>query len=144
MFKIGKLHDWFFCGLLAAVLAVQVVNLSRRGDFVTSDELKKEIQRVQTQQKVPKNNSIAKEEDRHPKMVDVPIREKCSIPSGVTTFRAGDEWCIYYCGMIFSAGDVSPFDIGKILVIRPNLIRTEVADYSGVSHNGAGIGNPSN
>lgn len=140
MFKAGK-SDLFFCGLLLIVLAFQVFNLSRRGDFVTFEDLDTKIQASYSQ-----FNSISRDDDKDlkPCSVSAPVREKLPIPSGVTTFRAGDEWCIYYSGVIFSAGDISPFDVGRILVIRPNLITTEVADYSGGSRNESRISNIAN
>lgn len=124
-FDFGKFaHDWFFVGLLAVVVVLQVVGFRKRSGFVSRDEFGAAIAELKERAgELSRAGSVASVS------ADVEQKEIKDLPSGVRFFRYGDVWCMTVDNVIFVEGDLSPFDGGRLETIRPFYVASSVCEY---------------
>lgn len=124
-FDFGKFaHDWFFVGLLAVVVVLQVVGFRKRSGFVSRDEFGAAIAELkESAGELSRAGSVASVS------ADVEQKEIKDLPSGVRFFRYGDVWCMTVDNVIFVEGDLSPFDGGRLETIRPFYVASSVCEY---------------
>lgn len=135
--KLAKLSkDWFFVALLGVVLVVQCVGMSRRSDYVSKDDFEQAMGAVRSAvSALPASLPAASSSSSSPSsggdtVTSVPSKDVRELPLGVTFFRAGDVWCMMFSNVIFKEGDLSPFDSGRLEVIRPCYVSSSVCEYS--------------
>ena len=135
--KLAKLSkDWFFVALLGVVLVVQCVGMSRRSDYVSQDDFNRAIGEVRSAvSAIPASRPAASSSPSSPLSGGdtvtfvPPSKDVRELPIGVTFFRAGDVWCMMFSNVVFKEGDLSPFDSGRLAVIRPCYVATSVCEY---------------
>lgn len=118
--------------LLGVVLVVQCVGMSRRSDYVSKDDFEQAMGAVRSAvsaipASLPAASSPSSGGDT---VTSVPSKDVRELPLGVTFFRAGDVWCMMFSNVIFKEGDLSPFDSGRLEVIRPCYVSSSVCEYS--------------
>lgn len=122
-------HDWFFVGLLAVVVVVQVIGFRKRSGFVSRDEFGMAVAELKAlATSSPSVVSSPSPVYSSPPSVEVQ-KEVRDLPSGVRFFRYGDVWCMTLDNVIFVEGDLSPFDGGRLETIRPFYVSTSVCEY---------------
>lgn len=135
--KLAKLSkDWFFVALLGVVLVVQCVGMSRRSDYVSKDDFEQAMGAVRSAvSATPASRPAASSSPSSPlsggdTVTSVPpSKDVRELPIGVTFFRAGDVWCMMFSNVVFKEGDLSPFDSGRLEVIRPCYVASSVCEY---------------
>lgn len=135
--KLAKLSkDWFFVALLGVVLVVQCVGMSRRSDYVSKDDFEQAMGAVRSAvSAIPASlpaasSSPSSSSSGGDTVTSAPSKDVRELPIGVTFFRAGDVWCMMFSNVIFKEGDLSPFDSGRLEVIRPCYVASSVCEYS--------------
>lgn len=121
-------HDWFFVGLLAVVVVLQVMGFRKRSGFVSRDEFVSAVSEL----KALAGSSpsvVAAPSSGISASADMVQKEVRDLPSGVRFFRYGDVWCMTLDNVIFVEGDLSPFDGGRLETIRPFYVASSVCEY---------------
>ena len=125
-------HDWFFVGLLAVVVVLQLVGFRKRSGFVSRDEFGAavaELKSLVASLPSVSSSSSASPVVSSPSSVYTVQKEVRDLPSGVRFFRYGDVWCMTLDNVIFVEGDLSPFDGGRLETIRPFYVASSVCEY---------------
>lgn len=128
-------HDWFFVGLLAVVVVLQVVGFRKRSGFVSRDEFGAVVSELKALSASASSSVSASSSSA--RTGDTAQREVRDLPSGVRFFRYGEVWCMTLDNVIFVEGDLSPFDGGRLETIRPFYVASSVCEYK---QKGAGNG----
>lgn len=130
-FDFGKfVHDWFFVGLLAVVVVLQVVGFRKRSGFVSRDEFGAAIAELKALVAAsPVSAASGVRVGVSSSSQDVAQKDVRDLPSGVRFFRYGDVWCMTVDNVIFVEGDLSPFDGGRLETIRPFYVASSVCEY---------------
>lgn len=122
--------------LLGVVLVVQCVGMSRRSDYVSKDDFEQAMGAVRSAvSATPASRPAASSSPSSPlsggdTVTSVPpSKDVRELPIGVTFFRAGDVWCMMFSNVVFKEGDLSPFDSGRLEVIRPCYVASSVCEY---------------